>query len=145
MERGGGVFACKRAESDAEYGSYGFAAGENVDDGLIKMSEIIEKPGSREAAPSDLASVSNYLLPAGLMSYVEEGVKHHTAGEFTFQPFVQAMINDGHDFYAYEIKDAKFHDTGNPLEYLKTSFDFGLRHPKFGDELRSYIQQKLDQ
>lgn len=145
MERGGGVFACKRAESDAEYGSYGFAAGENVDDGLIKMSEIIEKPGSREAAPSDLASVSNYLLPAGLMSYVEEGIKHHTAGEFTFQPFVQAMINDGHDFYAYEIKDAKFHDTGNPLEYLKTSFDFGLRHPKFGDELRSYIQQKLDQ
>jgi len=141
---GGGVFACKRAKSDAEYGSYGFAAGEQVEDGLIKMSEIIEKPGSRENSPSDLASVSNYLLPAGLMKYIEQGIKEHSEGEFTFQPYVQRMIDEGHEFYACEIKNAEFHDTGNPLEYLKTSFEFGLKHPKFGAELREFIEQKLD-
>lgn len=142
-QHGGGVFACKRAKNDNEYGAYGFAAGEQVSEGLIKMSEIIEKPGSREASPSDLASVSNYLLPAGLMRYIEEGSKAHTDGEFTLQPFVQQMINDGHEFYACEIKNAEFHDTGNPLEYLKTSFEFGLKHPKFGNELRSFIEEKL--
>lgn len=144
QQYGGGVFACKRAKSESEYGSYGFAAGEQVEDGLIKMAEIIEKPGSKDSSPSDLASVSNYLLPAGLMSYVEEGIKTHADGEFTFQPFVQQMINDGHEFYAREIKDAEFHDTGNPLEYLKTSFEFGLKHPKFGDELKTFIRSKLD-
>lgn len=144
QQYGGGVFACKRAKSESEYGSYGFAAGEQVEHGLIKMAEIIEKPGSKDSAPSDLASVSNYLLPAGLMSYVEEGIKTHTDGEFTFQPFVQQMINDGHEFYAKEIKDAEFHDTGNPLEYLKTSFEFGLKHPKFGAELKDFIRSKLD-
>ena len=77
------------------------------------------------------------------MSYVEQGIKTHTNGEFTFQPFIQQMINDGHDFYACEIKNAEFFDTGNPLEYLKTCFEFGVKHPKFGDELRSYIQTKL--
>jgi len=140
---GGGVFACKRAKNDTEYSSYGFAAGKEVEDGLIDMSDIIEKPGSREDAPSDLASVSGYLLPAKLLRYIEEGIKTHSEGEFTFQPYVQKMIDDGDKFYAREIKNADFFDTGNPLEYLKTSFEFGLKHPKFGNELREYIQQKL--
>jgi UTP--glucose-1-phosphate uridylyltransferase len=139
---GGGVFACKRAESDAEYDSYGFAAGETLDDGLIKMNEIIEKPG-KASAPSELASVSQYLLPGELLGYVERGLATHESGEFTFQPFVQRMIDDGHDFYAKEIEDATFYDTGNPLEYIKTTIDFGLSHPEFGDSLKNYLRQKM--
>jgi UTP--glucose-1-phosphate uridylyltransferase len=143
MKYGGGVFACKRAKKDDEYGSYGFAAGENIDDGLIEMSEIIEKPGSREQAPSDLASVSNYLLPAELLRYIEKGISTHSEGEFTFQPFVQQMIDDGNKFYACEIKNAEFHDTGNPLEYLKTTLEFGLNHPKFGADLQAFVRERL--
>lgn len=139
---GGGVFGCKRAVNDKEYSSYGFAAGEAIEDGLIKMNEIIEKPG-KENAPSELASVSGYLLPGKIMQYVEAGIDSHGEGEFTFQPYVQQMINEGHHFYATEIKDAVFYDTGNPLEYLKTTIDFGLKHPEMGDELREYMRGKL--
>lgn len=139
----GGVFACKKAADDKEYSSYGFAAGQTLDDGLIHMSEIIEKPGSKDASPSDLASVSGYLLPPELLSYIEKGLADHTNGEFTFQPYVQKMIDDGYDFYAKEIKDAQFYDTGNPLEYLKTVIDFGLRHPDLGEDLRDYLDKKL--
>jgi UTP--glucose-1-phosphate uridylyltransferase len=141
-ERGGGVFACKRAVHDSEYASYGFADGSDIEPGLIKMNKIVEKPG-KEAAPSQLASVSGYLLPGKIMEYVEEGIKTHQTGEFTFQPYVQAMIDDGYEFYAKEIRDAQFYDTGNPLEYLKTTIDFGLAHPDFGDNLRDYLNQKL--
>lgn len=143
-EHGGGVFACKRAANDDEYSRYGFAAGEAVNDSLIKMASIVEKPGSREQAPSDLASVSGYLLPAGLLQYIEKGSKEYKEnGEFTFQPFVQQMIDDGHLFYAKEIENASFYDTGNPLEYLKTTLDFGLKHPELGDPLREYLKSKL--
>ncbi|HEY0965103.1 MAG TPA: sugar phosphate nucleotidyltransferase [Candidatus Saccharimonadales bacterium] len=142
-QHGGGVFACKRAVNDDEYGRYGFAAGEAVNDGLIKMEHVVEKPGSKEASPSDLASVSGYLLPAELLGYIEKGSREHTEGEFTFQPFVQQMINEGHPYFAKEIEGATFYDTGNPLEYLKTTFDFGLRHPEFGGALREYIDAKL--
>jgi UTP--glucose-1-phosphate uridylyltransferase len=138
----GGVFACKRAESDNEYDSYGFAAGQSVREGLIAMNEIIEKPG-KSNAPSELASVSGYLLPGELLRYVEAGVEQHQDGEFTFQPFVQAMINDGYSFYAKEIEAANFYDTGNPLEYIKTTIDFGLAHPEFGPELRTYLDDLL--
>lgn len=141
-QTGGGVFACKRAEKDSEYDSYGFAAGESVGDDLLKMNEVVEKPG-KENAPSELAAVSSYLLPGALLGYIERGIADHKEGEFTFQPFVQQMIDDGHDFYAKEIKDARFYDTGNPLEYLKTTLDFGLAHPDFGAELRDYLREKL--
>lgn len=140
---GGGVFACKRATSDDEYGKYGFAAGETVNDSLIKMARIIEKPGTKQDAPSDLASVSGYLLPAELLTYVEEGSKTHSEGEFTFQPYVQAMIDEGFEFYAKEIEGANFYDTGNPLEYLKTTLDFGLKHPELGGPLAEYLRSRL--
>ncbi len=139
---GGGVFACKRAQDDKEYDAYGFAAGSSVGPGLIKMNEIIEKPG-KENAPSELASVSGYLLPGELLGYIEKGLAAHSeGGEFTFQPFVQQMIDNGFAFHAKEIENAEFYDTGNPLEYLKTVIDFGLGHPEFGDELRNFLKSR---
>lgn len=144
MKHGGGVFACKKAQADAEYDSYGFADGETIEDGLMKMSKIIEKPG-KDNAPSDLASVSGYLLPAEIMRYIERAEHDPETGEFTFQPFVQQMIDDGHDFYAKEIVGADFYDTGNPLSYLKTVVDFGLAHPAFGVELAEYMKKRLEE
>ena len=139
---GGGVFSCKHVKHDSEYTSYGIAAGSTVEDGLIKMDKIVEKPG-KENAPSELASVSGYLFPGELLKYIERGIGSHSEGEFTFQPFVQQMIDDGHVFYAKEIEDAEFYDTGNPLEYLKTTIDFGLAHPELGESLRTYLREKL--
>jgi UTP--glucose-1-phosphate uridylyltransferase len=140
----GGVFACKRIMQDDEYSSYGIVAGEAIDDATIKMSHIDEKPG-KDKAQSDLASVSGYLLPGEIMRYVEKGVDTYDPlkGEFTFQPFVQQMIDDGHTFYAREIVDGTFYDTGDKLEYLKTTIDFGLEHPELGKKLRQYITERL--
>lgn len=141
-QTGGGVFACKQVKHDKEYSMYGFAAGETVHDGLIKMEKVVEKPG-KDNAPSALASVSTYLLPGSILDYIETGASQHKDGEFTFQPFVQAMMNDGHVFYAKQILNAEFYDTGNPLEYLKTTIDFGLNNPEFGDELTAYLRGRL--
>ena len=141
-QTGGGIFACKRAEHDNEYDSYGFAAGKPVDGDLLRMDKIIEKPGKANA-PSELASVSGYLLPGKILDYIEKGIASHTEGEFTFQPFVQQMIDEGHPFFAKEIQNARFFDTGNPLEYLKTTIEFGLAHPEFGENLRDYLRKKL--
>ena len=139
---GGGVFACKKVQKDKEYDQYGIADGEAMDAATIKMSRIIEKPGKANA-PTDLASVSNYLLPGGIMKYVEEGVAEHMEGEFTFQPFVQRMIDDGQDFYAREIVGGAFCDTGDKLEYLKTVLDFGLAHEELGPALRAHLEDRL--
>src|SRR5690349_9594268 len=82
----GAVLSCKKILSDGEYDRYGVAAGETVEDGLIKMSHIVEKPGKANA-PSNLASVSSYLLTGDFFNYLEEAQKEFDGvGEFTFQP-----------------------------------------------------------
>lgn len=142
-QHSGGVFACKKVVNDEEYTKYGIVAGESVDEAVMQMHEIIEKPG-KDRAPSDLASVSEYLLPGELVSYIERGAKEYSGeGEFTFQPFVQAMIEDGHNFYAREIVDGAFHDTGDKLEYLKTVVEFALRDEKLGQEFATYLKTKV--
>lgn len=140
----GGVFACKGVESDGEYDKYGFAAGEEVEDGVLKMARIIEKPG-KDKAPSHLASVSNYLLPAEILRYVETAAEtfDETKGEFTFQPFVQQMIEDGHAFYAREIKNGRFYDTGDKLEYLKAIVELGIDNEEFGPDFKAFLETRL--
>lgn len=142
-QHGGGVFSCKRAVADKEYDAYGFAAGDEVAPGIIKMQKIIEKPGKANA-PSELASVSGYLFPGELLGYIERGLASHESGEFMLQPYVQHMIDDGHPFFAKEIEGGTFYDTGSPLEYLKTVIEFGVRHPEFGEELRAYLKKQTE-
>lgn len=139
----GGVFSCKNVVSDGEYDRYGIVAGDEVADGVIKMSRVIEKPG-KENAPSNLATVSSYLLSGEFFDYLEKAKNAYAGdGEFTLQPIVQQMIDDNHAFYACEIQNGTYYDTGDKLEYLKTVIDFGLNHPDFGDELAEFLRSRV--
>ncbi len=89
QQRNSSVLSCKKVVSDNEYDRYGIAAGEMIEDGLIKMSHIVEKPGKANA-PSDLASVSSYLLTGNFFNYLEKAQEEFDGvGEFTFQPIMQ--------------------------------------------------------
>jgi UTP--glucose-1-phosphate uridylyltransferase len=141
---GGAVFSCKKVVDEKEYDRYGFAAGETIQDGLIKMSHIVEKPGKANT-PSDLASVSSYLLNGTFFDYLETAQSEFDGvGEFTFQPITQKMIDDGHEHFAYEIRDGSYYDTGDKLEYLKTVIDFGLANEELGPDLLAHIQLRLN-
>jgi len=139
----GAVLSCKKIIDDAEFDRYGVVNGEQVTDGVIKMTNIVEKPGKANA-PSDLASVSSYLLPGEIFGYLEKAKeKFDSHGEFTIQPIMQEMIDDGFDFYGVEITNGTYYDTGDKLEYLKTVIDFGLRDPNFGEDLRAHLTNRL--
>lgn len=144
-ERGGSVLACVRRDNDADYKRYGYVAGEEVSPGLVDMTTIVEKPGSRAKSPSDLASVSGYVFEPALLGYLQNNLKTYdpAKGEFMVQDALQQMIEDGHHVYGCEIKNGKYHDTGNPLEYLKTVFEFALQREDIGKELTGFLREKL--
>lgn len=142
---GGAVLSCKSVVNESEYDRYGIAAGEKIEDGLLKMSHIVEKPG-KDKAPSNLASVSSYLLTGDFFRYLEEARQEFTGeGEFTFQPIMQKMIDEGHSYYAYEVQNSMYYDTGDKLEYLKTVIDFGLNHDELGAALEAHIRGRLSE
>lgn len=139
----GAILSCKKIVEDAEFDRYGVVNGQQVKDGVIKMTNIVEKPGKANA-PSDLASVSSYLLPGEFFGYLERARDDFDGrGEFTIQPIMQEMIDDGFDFYGVEITNGTYYDTGDKLEYLKTVIDFGLRDPNFGEDLRAHLTSRL--
>ena len=53
------------------------------------------------------------------------------------------MIDDKHETLALKIKNGKYYDSGNKLEYIKTVFDFALDDPNIGSDLKEYLTNKL--
>lgn len=144
VEHGGSVLACVRRDGEADYKRYGYVAGKEISPGLVDMTTIVEKPGSRDKAPSDLASVSGYVFEPALLDYLQKNLKTYDGkGEFMIQDSMQKMIDDGHHVYGCEIKNGKYHDTGNPLEYLKTVFEFAMQRDDIGSQLTEFLRKKL--
>jgi len=140
----GAILSCKKITDDSEFDRYGVINGQQIKDGVIKMTNIVEKPGKANA-PSDLASVSSYLLPGEFFGYLERARDDFDGrGEFTVQPIMQEMIDDGFDFYGVEITNGTYYDTGDKLEYIKTVVDFGLKHQKLGPALRRFLQSRIN-
>ncbi|MBB1558692.1 NTP transferase domain-containing protein [Candidatus Saccharibacteria bacterium] len=140
----GAILSCKKITDDSEFDRYGVINGQQIKDGVIKMTNIVEKPGKANA-PSDLASVSSYLLPGEFFGYLERARDDFDGrGEFTVQPIMQEMIDDGFDFYGVEITNGTYYDTGDKLEYIKTVVDFGLKHQKLGPALRQFLQSRIN-
>lgn len=138
------ILTCLEVKTDKEYDSYGILAGEPSGDGVIRMSGIIEKPG-KDKAPSNFAHVSSFLFEPSVLDYVDKGLAELKDGQefYVSDSLVEPMIRDGHDFYGYQVKNGKRHDTGDKLEYMKTTIDFGLAHPDLGGPLLEYLKQKL--
>lgn len=145
-EVGGSVLSCIQLTQDDQFKRYGVIGGSEVPHhpGVMKANQLIEKPG-RENAPSDIASVSGYLLDAAVLPYIERSLEvHDPSQEFVIAAVLQQMMNEGHLFYGYQIPGSTYYDTGNKLEYLKTVIDFALKDPEMRDEVLAHMRSKLN-
>jgi UTP--glucose-1-phosphate uridylyltransferase len=133
------VLACIRAKSDNDYSRYGFAAGQEVEPGIIDANAIIEKPG-KENAPSDLATVSGFLFTPDIFTYLRQAHEQMNEGdELWYNDALKLMLKDGKKIMAAEIKNGHYYDAGDKLEYMKTIVDFALRREDIGPAFREYL------
>ena len=110
---------------------------------MIYINKIVEKPGSENKAPSNIASVGGYIFEPKLFSYLKNALGKLKQGEeFIFQPSIQRMIEDGGKVYGCVI-DGKYYDTGDKLEYLKTVVDFALMHNDLNNEFMKFLEQRI--
>lgn len=134
------VLASVRAKSDEDYDRYGFAGGEEIEDGIIDTKVIMEKPG-KASAPSDLANVSGYILTPDIFGYLDRAMENLQEGaELYYNDALKLMLNDGGRVLAAEIKNGKYYDTGNKIEYMKTIVEFALLHPSINGEFRAFLK-----
>jgi UTP--glucose-1-phosphate uridylyltransferase len=141
---GSSIFSTVEVKTDEDYDKYGIIAGDKADNGLTKVTKVVEKPG-KSNAPSNLASVSGYLLTPEIFGYLHNRLEHvyEGKGEFMIQNAMQDMIDNGIDMYACAITNGRFCDTGNKLEYVKTVIDFALEREDMGKDIEEYLRAKL--
>lgn len=120
---------------------YGYAGGRQVEEGVIEVSQFIEKPGP-DAVPSDLAIVSGFLFTPDIFEALERAIPEtiDRGKELYYVDGVNNMIKDGKSVHAVEIKNAKYYDCGSKVGYLKTVVDHGLEHEDTNGEFRRYLK-----
>jgi len=137
----GPILPCIKIEDEEGYKRYGIVSGSKVREGVLRLDGIVEKPGSKQDAPSDMASIGGYLLTPDIFGYIDKSLSILPAGkEFYLTTYgLEPMIKDNIAVYACALTNSKYYDTGNKLEYLKTVVDFALKHKDVGVEFRRYL------
>ena len=108
--------------------------GESVP-GLYNVRRFVEKPKTAEA-PSNLAIIGRYLLTPEIFDILAEQ-KPGAGGEIQLTDAIDTM-NKTQRVFAREFKGQRY-DVGNKFGYVKTSIEFGLKHPEIKDDLRQLI------
>jgi len=118
---------------------YGIAKVKDIEDGVYIIEDLVEKP-SPEEAPSNLAIVGRYIFTPAIFEKLRK-TKPGKGGEIQLTDAMKFLLED-EAIYAYKI-DGKVYDTGNPLDYLKTVFEFAMKREDIREELVNFIQNLI--
>lgn len=130
-----------RVKVDEDYDRYGFTGGKQIEPYIMDIDKIIEKPGKTKS-PSNLANVSGYIFTPEIFAYLDRAMeKLQEKEELYYNDALRLMLEDGQRILAIEIKDGRYYDTGNKIEYLKTVVEFALRHPDLNGQFRDYLKK----
>ncbi|WP_290032933.1 UTP--glucose-1-phosphate uridylyltransferase GalU [Ligilactobacillus cholophilus] len=105
--------------------------------GLFDVNQFVEKPDV-DKAPSDLAIIGRYLLTPEIFDMLETQ-KPGAGNEIQLTDAID-RLNQIQRVFAHEFKGERF-DVGYKFGYLKTSIQFGLKHPEVSAELKDYIKE----
>lgn len=120
---------------------FGYAGGETLKDGLMKVQTIIEKPQEGER-PSDLAIFGGLFTPEIFPALRQAQVKVAPGQELVYVDGVKELLARNTKVYAQEITGGKYVDCGTKLSYLQAVVDMALEDEELGADFKSYIQSK---
>ncbi|HLD11732.1 MAG TPA: UTP--glucose-1-phosphate uridylyltransferase GalU [Patescibacteria group bacterium] len=132
------VISGVRIEKKKDLSRYGIADIEKVEDSVFQIKKIVEKPDP-EKAPSNLATHGAYILPPEIFPILEN-LSPGKDGEIWLVDAITKLA-EIEPIYACEIKNGKYYDTGNKIEYLKTVVEFALRHEDLNGEFKSFLKE----
>lgn len=116
---------------------YGIVGGEEVSPGILKLSQLVEKP-SVEESPSNLAIAGRYILTPGVFEILERTpIDKNNEIQLTD---AMRMLLKKESIFSHTIHGKRY-DIGNKLDYLKTQIEFGLKREEFAEPLRAFLKE----
>ena len=133
------VIAVQPVETE-DVSRYGVIAGEEVEPGVWRVTDIVEKPKAEEA-PSNLAVFGRYLLTPTVMALLPD-VDPGAGGEIQLTDALKALLGR-EEMYAVVVEQGAGYDTGTPLSWLEANLALALKNPEFAEPLRAWMRAQF--
>jgi UTP--glucose-1-phosphate uridylyltransferase len=121
---------------DEKVSLYGLIDGEKIAENIWDVSRIIEKPQNRISA-QNLVTTGRYIFTPAIYEAIEQTPKDKE-GEILITDSLRILM-EHEKVYACKFS-GKRHDLGNKTSYLKTVFEYALKHPEYGEDMRRYLK-----
>ncbi|MFC7545144.1 UTP--glucose-1-phosphate uridylyltransferase [Plantactinospora sp. GCM10030261] len=103
---------------------------------VVKVTGLVEKP-KPEDAPSNLAVLGRYVLPAGIFDAIRR-TEPGSGGEIQLTDAMDLMRREGTPVHAIVYRGTRY-DTGQPLGYLQTVVQLASERDDLGGEFRKWL------
>jgi UTP--glucose-1-phosphate uridylyltransferase len=114
---------------------YGSVEPEYVEDNLVRVVRIVEKPAPEEA-PSNLAAIGYYVLTPEIFEALKETTPDE-GGEVQLTDALNALAQQ-QAVYAYVFEGIRY-DIGKKLDYLRATVEIAIDREDIGPEFRAIL------
>jgi UTP--glucose-1-phosphate uridylyltransferase len=137
-EFGGAVMALMEVAA-SDISSYGAAAVAPLRDGVVEIHGMVEKPAP-DQAPSNLAVVGRYVLPADVMDEIAS-VRPGVGGEIQLTDAIARLAGEGRvrGVVLDPDRDIRY-DVGLKQDYLRAVVELGVEHPELGVDFLQFLR-----
>ncbi len=118
---------------------YGIVAGMEVDKGIFKVTDMVEKP-DREQAPSNIAILGRYIIRPSIFRYLDNA-QPGKGGEIQLTDALHRQM-ENEAMYAY-VFEGKRYDVGNKLGFLQATVDFAMKRPELAADFEAWLHERL--
>ena len=115
---------------------YGIVGGAVVNDHLMDVNRIVEKPAP-EDAPSRLGVAGRYILTPGVFHEIANQ-QRGVGGEIQLTDGIAGLLRR-EKVFAYRY-DGKRYDCGSKEGFLQANVELALAHPQLGPGFREYLK-----
>jgi len=138
-EKTGATVLAVRRVPRSQVSRYGIIATNGSHDGLHEVTDVIEKPSSKDA-PSDLAALGRYVLTPAVF----EELSRSTPGAGKEIQLVDAIKRTigRHHVVALEF-EGDYYDTGTVAGYLRANLMMAMKREELREELAPLLRELL--
>jgi len=134
-ENGAGVIAVEEVPHD-QTDKYGIVDASPINDRAAKINLVVEKP-KPDVAPSNLAIVGRYVLPARIFELLEK-TEPGAGGEIQLTDAIEALLSE-RSVLAYRFEGTRF-DCGNKLGLVQATLHMAMQDPKLAAATKDFIR-----
>ena len=117
---------------------YGIVSGQQVEEDVVDVTGIIEKPAP-EVAPTTLAVAGRYILTPGIFAELQS-LPRGVGGEIQLTDGIANLLRR-EKVFAYRYKGMRY-DCGSKLGFLQATVDLGESHAEVGAEFAEWLKKR---